>query len=118
MNYINYSSGAKVDENNEPVVVKLPAHWEICFNCEGNGHHTNRSIDGHGLTYEEINSFGDGFLEDYLSGVYDVTCNTCNGTGKLLFADHLPETHELYDSLQDWISDFNSYHYTDIEYIY
>lgn len=118
MNYIKYSSGAKIDENNNLVEVKFPAHWEICFNCEGNGSHTNRSIDGNGLTYEDINNFGDDFLSDYLSGVYDVGCKVCNGSGKLLFPDPIEESDELYDSYKDWLSDFNWNNNSDIESFY
>jgi len=34
---------------------ELPAVWEICDRCRGNGQHSNPSIDGNGITMDEWN---------------------------------------------------------------
>lgn len=89
----------------EYVEVELPAHWEICNRCKGNGSHVNPAIDGNGLSQNDIDQLDDGFMERYLSGFYDVTCEYCNGKGKVIVADELDENHPLYDSYNDWKSD-------------
>ena len=57
---------------------ELPAKFEVCPRCHGQGSHVNPSIDGNGLTasdFAEDPSFG----EDYFSGAYDVSCYDCHG---------------------------------------
>lgn len=56
----------------------LPAKRVVCPRCDGSGKHVNEAIDGHGLTSEDFAEDPD-FAESYFSGVYDVTCETCNG---------------------------------------
>lgn len=53
--------------------------FEVCDRCRGHGSHTNPAIDGNGITRSEMGELGPEFLEDYLSGVYDVRCERCNG---------------------------------------
>lgn len=60
------------DERTVPVVFK------VCQTCEGKGSHVNPSVDGHGISREDFDEDPD-FLEDYLSGVYDVPCVECKG---------------------------------------
>jgi hypothetical protein len=62
------------DEEN---VVELPTHWEVCDLCEGEGAHVNPSIDCDGLSTEQEND--PDFMDDYLSGKYDVPCDRCGG---------------------------------------
>lgn len=57
---------------------KLPAKFEVCSRCDGNGTHTNPAIDGNGLSVEDFDADPD-FAEDYMNGRYDVTCETCKG---------------------------------------
>ena len=57
---------------------KLPTKFEVCPRCEGRGSHVNPSIDGHGLTAEDFRDDPD-FRDAYFAGVYDVTCEGCNG---------------------------------------
>jgi hypothetical protein len=57
----------------------LPSKFEVCDRCEGKGRHTNPNIDGNGITSSEMDELGPEFLEDYLSGVYDVACQVCGG---------------------------------------
>ena len=60
--------------------------WEICCRCSGEGKHVNPSIDGHGISPEEFREDPD-FEEAYFSGLYDVTCYECHGSGKVKVAD-------------------------------
>jgi len=74
------------DEDGEEYVVRFPAKWGICDNCRGNGSHVNRSIDGNGLSADDFAEDPD-FREDYMSGIYDVCCEECYGSGKVLVVD-------------------------------
>ena len=56
----------------------VPAKFEVCGQCQGNGTHVNPSIDGHGLTREDFDADPD-FEEQYFSGVFDVRCYECKG---------------------------------------
>lgn len=58
--------------------VELPATYEVCERCRGEGTHVNPSIDGNGLSREDFDEDPD-FEEDYFNGVYDVTCEECGG---------------------------------------
>lgn len=68
------------DGENEPVTIELPAHWEICSRCAGDG--TSSAYLG-SFTREDFIEDPD-FAEDYMSGVYDRPCEKCHGSGKVL----------------------------------
>jgi len=55
-------------------VVKIK--YITCPTCNGTGSHVNPSIDASGLTGDDM--MDDGFLEDYMAGVYDVPCFHCH----------------------------------------
>lgn len=57
----------------------LPSKAIVCTRCRGSGQHVNPSIDGHGITSEEMDELGPEFFEDYMSGMYDVICYECKG---------------------------------------
>ena len=62
------------DAGNEyPVAMR----FDVCPVCHGNGKHVNPALDDNGLS-EESASDAD-FMEDYMAGVYDVTCRRCGG---------------------------------------
>lgn len=63
----------------EEETVLFPAKNIVCYTCDGSGKTVNPSIDGNGITASEMDELGDDFREDYMSGVYDVTCRTCKG---------------------------------------
>lgn len=66
----------------------LVAKWEVCSRCEGNGTHTNPSVDGHGITSDEwAQEWDEDSREGYLTGRYDVTCEVCNGDRVMLVPD-------------------------------
>jgi hypothetical protein len=85
-----------VDETDQPDgfegirVVELPAHYEVCSRCRGEGKHVNPSIDGHGIGQEEFDADPD-FREAYFSGRYDVPCEVCGGLRVVVVEDD-PET--------------------------
>lgn len=56
----------------------LPGRWEVCARCRGEGKHVNPAVDGNGLSAEDFAEDPD-FREDYMSGVYDVVCEFCEG---------------------------------------
>lgn len=59
--------------------ITVPFKWEVCSRCDGDGHHSNPSIDGNGITESEMDDLGDDFRKNYFAGVYDVTCEECKG---------------------------------------
>jgi hypothetical protein len=69
------------------IEVEFPAKWEICQRCEGDGHHSNPSIDGNGITSSEWAEWDDEEKDTYMSGGYDIPCEAkCSG-GKALVVD-------------------------------
>lgn len=65
----------------------VPAKYEVCGRCRGNGTHTNPAIDGNGITQSEMDELGDDFREDYVSGRYDIQCEECKGERVVLVID-------------------------------
>lgn len=75
----------RIQIETETQVYDIPAKWAICSRCRGEGHHGNPAFDGLSLqdeTFEDPE-----FREDYFKGVYDVRCETCGGSGKVLEPD-------------------------------
>ena len=58
---------------------ELPSRVVVCGMCGGKGCHVNPSIDGHGITLEEMDELGPEFFEDYMGGMFDVQCYRCHG---------------------------------------
>jgi hypothetical protein len=83
-------------ENDEGEIIQVPGKWEICGRCDGYGTHVNPNVDGNGITQDEMEELGPEFKEDYMSGVYDVQCEECHGTGKTFEIDltRIPEKHK------------------------
>ena len=82
MNYYNDSRTKDAPE----VPDHLPTMWIICPVCNGNCKVVNPSIDAGGLTAEDFYDDPD-FAEDYQSGVYDIACKYCKGSGKIKVLD-------------------------------
>ena len=74
------------DEGDEDEI-QIPAKWEICDRCHGNGTRVNPNIDGHGMTAEEWADFGEEEREMYMNGGYDVQCEAGCRDGKILVPD-------------------------------
>ena len=64
--------------------IDIPAHYEVCWRCEGTGSHTNPAVDGNGITASEVDELGPDFMEAYLAGRYDIQCLECNGERLIL----------------------------------
>lgn len=63
----------------DEVEFALPAVDIACGRCDGAGTHVNPAIDGNGITQSEWNEWGWEERENYMDGVYDVRCHTCDG---------------------------------------
>jgi len=89
-------------------IVSFPAKWDICSRCEGDGHHSNPSIDGNGITESEWSEWHSDEREDYLSGKNDISCRECNGSGKvkvvdtLLLSEEQKKDYEEFCDLAEW----------------
>lgn len=77
---------------------RLPVIKEVCPICEGKGTIVNRSIDGNGISADEFYDDPD-FAEAYMSGVYDVVCDECNG---LRVVDVVDESRLDDETLKAW----------------
>jgi len=63
------------DDEGNSVTHKLQSKWAVCGMCDGDGKHVNPSIDASGLDF-----YGEPeFEQEYMSGMYDITCNECKG---------------------------------------
>jgi predicted methyltransferase len=62
--------------NDEDEEVFLATHKVVCPRCNGKGVHD--AWEG-GMTSDEMNEQGPDFIEDYMSGAYDVVCSVCHG---------------------------------------
>lgn len=71
--------------DDEGDLVHIPARWAICERCRGEGTHGNEAFDGLSLN-DEIFEDPD-FLPDLRRGFYDVSCEPCHGSGKVLEPD-------------------------------
>lgn len=91
--------------------VALPGVNVICSRCDGEGHTVNPSIDGFTMDeiYEDFGPDADEFIDDYLGGRYDVTCDECGGRGIVvkvdetrcdpaLLAEYQRQEHEVAES--------------------
>ncbi len=56
--------------------IQLQVKFEVCPNCEGKG---KSSAYLGAFTQSDMDEQGQDFLEDYMSGNYDKTCNQCSG---------------------------------------
>ena len=65
------------DENDCEYSFDAPAIRVVCPRCNGEGRHINPGVDEGGLSREDLQD--PDFMEDYLGGVYDVTCSHCKG---------------------------------------
>jgi len=94
------------NDNGECYDVEIPAHWEICGTCRGEGKHS-RALGA--ITMEDRDQYwSEDEWEGYMNGDYDSPCSDCKGTGKVqgvdwaAFKSQNPEVHDAYDRyLQD-----------------
>lgn len=95
-----------IDEDDEGFEVEheIPAMWEICTRCHGNGTHVNPSIDGNGITQSEWAEWDDDEREGYFRGDYDVACGPCSGSGKVLVPDVARCDPKLLQRYEDYVT--------------
>lgn len=85
------------------VEVELPAKRAVCPCCNGEGTTVNPSIDGEGITGQEMDEMGADFRESYLAGDYDVACPRCNGNKVLDILDYERLSPKLQKAVDDAI---------------
>lgn len=93
------------DDDGEEVVHTFPAKNEVCSNCDGYGSYVNPSIDGNGITESEMAEIlheDPDFLDNYMSGMYDIQCECCHGNKVVLAANEDACTPEQLKLLEDW----------------
>lgn len=78
----------------------LPARWELCGLCEGEGKHS-LAVSGEGITESEWADWSHEERESLFAGEYDRRCEDCKGSGKILVVDREaikdPELKKAYD---------------------
>jgi hypothetical protein len=85
-------------DDGEATEVELPTHYEVCGLCRGEGKHVNPAIDAGGLSGDRMDD--PEFMEGYMSGVYDIACNSCKGKRVVQALDEnacTPEQLEAYN---------------------
>jgi|SRR6185295_2236929 len=93
------------DDDGEEVVHTFPAKYDVCPECDGYGTHSNPSIDGNGITgseMEEILHEDPDFLDNYMGGMYDVTCYQCHGQRVVWVPNEDACTPEQLKVLKEW----------------
>lgn len=73
------------DETGISDTLELPAKWEICLACQGEGTELYGSLKGADVT--DLCNEDPDFEEEYHDGLYDVPCSCCHGEGKVLVVD-------------------------------
>lgn len=84
--------------------IVLPTCWAVCDVCNGEGKHVKPSIDGNGISMEQLDT---DFEEEYFSGAYDVTCNACKGRTTVRVVD---ETRMSEERIKQWYGQLDEEH--------
>jgi hypothetical protein len=80
------------NDDGEVITHQLPSCWEICDRCRGSGTHDHPAFSN-GFSQEDFDEDPD-FRDEYMAGRYDVRCEECDGTGKVLAPDESAMTDE------------------------
>jgi RecJ-like exonuclease len=76
-----------VDDDDCEVEIVIHAKTEVCPRCDGKGKHDNPAFSN-GITSEEWDrDWDEESREGYRNGLYDVTCEKCQGRRVVLNAD-------------------------------
>ena len=93
------------NSSDDEIHTVVPSMVEVCGRCGGEGSHTNPSIDGNGITGSEMNELchdDPEFRVNYFSGMYDVSCEECDGLRVVRvidwerFEEKMPELAQQY----------------------
>jgi len=71
----------------------------VCSSCHGHGKYVNPAIDSHGISVDEFYEDPE-FAGAYMSGVYDVRCDECQGENVV---DEFSDP-EVQDRWMDWLN--------------
>ncbi len=74
-----------LDEETRDITVELPAKYEVCERCRGEGKHDHPAFSN-GFSREDFDEDPD-FEEGYFRGDYDVICEECKGRTTVLVVD-------------------------------
>lgn len=77
-------------------VLTLATERVVCPRCHGNGVH---DAWDNGMTGDEMAEQGPEFIEDYMSGVYDVQCTECKGRNVV---DEVDRNHNTASALDKY----------------
>tara|TARA_R100000808_G_scaffold24757_1_gene58063 strand:+ start:103 stop:579 length:477 start_codon:yes stop_codon:yes gene_type:complete len=86
--------------------IKCGFSIEICYTCSGKGTVVDPSIDAGGLTHDDF--YDDpGFYEDYIGGMYDVSCPSCTPLSGRNIVPNIPKL--INKLVNDFIQEENEY---------
>lgn len=91
-----------------PIEHTIRLKWDVCSTCNGRGKHVNPSIDAHGISSDEFDDDPD-FREEYLKGVYDVTCYECGGRTTVVDIDDVHTSKETLKEVERQYNDEETY---------
>lgn len=78
---------------------ELPACFEVCPSCQGEGTHLHPAIGQHAYSADEFNEtfHDDEDRAQYFKrgGIYDIECDECHGSRVVLVADESEATRTL-----------------------
>lgn len=100
--YLNWLKGMGASDNKK---VQCISRFECCYQCEGNGKMVNPAIDAGGLTMDDFYEDPD-FYDSYHSGMYDITCSVCNGSGQIQIMEY-----DTKNKLYNWCCERLAEHY-------
>lgn len=107
MTHINWTREITEGDEVREVHHQLPAVWEICGGCDGEGKSSAHLGCFTASEFEEaFDSPND--QDAYFNGAYDRQCTTCGGSGKIKIIDRdrmNPEILEEYDREQKAIAE-------------
>lgn len=86
--------------------IHLPFNFEVCSSCGGTGSYVDPNIDSNGITSEEFeNDWSYEDRENYFSGMYNITCEECNGARVVpeIEFDYLTQDEKKFVKLLDEI---------------
>lgn len=88
-------------EDTDGTVIELPAKYEVCIRCRGEG---RIPLPGMAFTAEDF-AEDPGFAEDYFGGLYDQTCPDCNGLRVVDVVDHDRADTDAIAKYETWCAD-------------
>mgnify|MGYP003490976173 FL=1 len=79
-------------------LMRIPSKNEVCPRCLGDGTHDAWS---NGMTADEMDEWGEDFIDDYLDGKYDVLCEECHGNNVIEVIDESQATPEQIEAWEE-----------------